>query len=76
MKKFLSIVIGLLLGLSVLFGTASPALAKVKVKGYYRKNSTYVQPYYRTNPDKKKWNNWSSQGNYNPYSGKKGYKKW
>lgn len=50
------------------------AVSKVKVRGYTKKNGTYVKPHYRTAPDKKKSNNWSSKGNVNPYTGKKGYK--
>lgn len=42
------------------------------VRGYYRKDGTYVQPHYRTAPDRNIHNNYSTQGNYNPYSGKEG----
>jgi hypothetical protein len=44
--------------------------AQVKVKGYYRKNGTYVQPHYRSNPDGNPYNNYSYPGNVNPYTGK------
>jgi len=44
--------------------------AQVKVRGYYRKNGTYVQPHYRSNPDGNPYNNWSYPGNANPYTGK------
>lgn len=44
--------------------------AQVKVKGYYRKDGTYVQPHYRSNPDGNPYNNWSYPGNVNPYTGK------
>ncbi|MES1923110.1 hypothetical protein MHBO_004651, partial [Bonamia ostreae] len=27
------------------------------VRGHFRSNGTYVQPYYRTEPDGVKWNN-------------------
>lgn len=46
------------------------ATAQVKVKGYYRKDGTYVQPHYRSNPDGNPYNNWSYPGNTNPYTGK------
>lgn len=46
------------------------------VRGYYRSNGTYVKPYYRSYSDGYKWNNWSSYGNYNPYTGAKGYRYW
>lgn len=46
------------------------AEAAVSVKGYYRKNGTYVQPHMRSNPDGNPYNNWSFPGNTNPYTGK------
>jgi hypothetical protein len=45
--------------------------AQVKVKGYYRKNGTYVKPHYRSSPDSNPYNNYSFPGNTNPYTGKK-----
>lgn len=47
----------------------------IYVKGYKRKDGTYVKGYYRSVPDRDKTNNWSSKGNVNPVTGKKGYKK-
>lgn len=49
------------------------AHAYTRVKGYTKKNGTYVMPHYKTSPDSTRWNNWSTKGNYNPFSGKKGY---
>ena len=43
------------------------------VHGYYRKNGTYVQPHYRSNADGNPYNNYSTIGNYNPYTGQPGY---
>jgi len=48
--------------------------AVVRVKGYYRKDGTYVAPHYRSDPDGKFYNNWSTKGNVNPFTGKKGTK--
>lgn len=42
------------------------------VDGYVRKDGTYVPPHVRTTPDQYKFNNYSSQGNINPYTGQKG----
>lgn len=50
------------------------AYAVVSVKGYYRSNGTYVAPHYRSNPDGNVYNNWSTKGNVNPYTGKAGTK--
>lgn len=55
---------------------ASNVDASVRVRGYTTKRGTYVAPSYRSNPDRVKFNNYSSKGNYNPYSGKKGYLNW
>ena len=55
----------------VTFAQTSPS---VKVHGYTKKNGTYVEPYKRTKGDKTRINNYSTKGNSNPYTGKKGYK--
>lgn len=45
----------------------------VKVKGYYKPSTgSYVAPHYKTSPNKTKFDNYSTKGNYNPYTGKKG----
>lgn len=54
-------------------GSAAQA-ASTSVKGYFKSDGTYVQPHYRTTPDSSRMNNWSTQGNVNPYSGKSGTK--
>ena len=46
--------------------------ADVNVKGYYRKDGTYVQPHHRSNPNNTPYDNWSTQGNINPYTGEEG----
>lgn len=50
-----------------------PALAwagDVDVRGYFRRDGTYVRPHYRSVPDGNPYNNWSYPGNVNPYTGK------
>ncbi|MCW8174280.1 hypothetical protein D8B25_02525 [Verminephrobacter aporrectodeae subsp. tuberculatae] len=42
------------------------------VRGYTKKDSTYVQPHHATNRDNTKSNNYSHKGNVNPYTGKEG----
>lgn len=44
------------------------------IKGYTKKDGTYVAPSHATNPDGTKSNNWSQKGNVNPYTGKEGTK--
>ena len=41
----------------------------VFVNGYMKSNGTYVQPHYRSAPDGNVYNNWSTVGNTNPYTG-------
>lgn len=46
-----------------------------RVKSHINKNGSYIPSHRRTNPRTyKPRNNWSSSGNINPYTGKKGYK--
>lgn len=42
------------------------------VQGHVRRDGTYVQPYHRTAPDGNRFNNYSTQGNVNPYTGQMG----
>lgn len=42
------------------------------VRGYTRKDGTYVAPHYRSAPDRNPYNNYSSRGNINPYTGEQG----
>src|SRR5262245_15268165 len=42
------------------------------VRGYARKDGTYVAPHRQSNPDKNFNNNWSTNPNTNPYTGKQG----
>jgi len=77
MKKFVTFVASFLIAVSVLLGSAGNALAYTYVHGYYKPSTgRYVMPYYRTNANSYKFDNFSSRGNYNIFTGKKGYKKW
>lgn len=42
------------------------------VRGHYRKDGSYVQPHYRSAPDSTVTNNYSFEGNRNPYTGNVG----
>jgi hypothetical protein len=42
------------------------------VRGYTTKSGTYVAPHRQTNPNGTKFDNWSTKGNINPYTGKPG----
>lgn len=71
MKKLL---LALILVIGFLFIQTGSVEAAVRVRGYARSNGTYVMPYYRSNPDSLRYNNYSSWGNYNPYDGSRGYR--
>lgn len=58
---------------AILVSNASLA-ATHSVKGYTKKNGTYVASHRKTTADHSKANNWSTKGNTNPYTGKKGTK--
>jgi hypothetical protein len=45
-----------------------------QVRGYEKKDGTYVAPHQQTNPNATKADNYSTKGNVNPYTGKKGTK--
>jgi hypothetical protein len=60
--------------LILLFSTLAFARG-TSVKGYTKKNGTYVQPHRKSSANSTKLDNYSYQGNVNPYNGKKGYKK-
>jgi hypothetical protein len=63
-----------LISFVVCVALAAPALSQSShyVRGYVRKDGTYVSPHYQTNPDSSVQNNWSTRGNVNPYTGKVG----
>lgn len=55
----------------ILFLSVQTAFASY-TKGYYRSNGTYVNGYYKTNANSTKLDNYSTKGNYNPYTNKRG----
>lgn len=54
------------------FAALPAAAGSNQVDGYTRKDGTYVAPHQRTNPDNNRANNYGSQGNYNPNTGREG----
>lgn len=70
MKK-LFLVLALLVGL--LSFSPSAEARTTRVKGYLKPSTgRYVAPHYKTTPNRSKFDNFSTKGNYNPYSGKIG----
>lgn len=52
--------------------TSTAAFADELVQGYTRSDGTYVEPHYRSSPNQYRDDNYSSQGNTNPYTGERG----
>ena len=73
MKKFL--IFFLLATFSFSSFSQSKSSSDVYVKSYTRSNGTVVKGYYRTAPNSTNRDNFSTRGNVNPYTGKKGYVK-
>ena len=48
--------------------------AQTHVRGYTRKDGTYVAPHYRSSPNSTPYDNYSTRGNTNPYTGQTGTK--
>jgi hypothetical protein len=72
-KSIIGFALSLALALGF-FSTAKYAEAVVRVKSYYKPSTgRYVQSYYRSNSNTTKLDNYSTRGNSNPYTGKKGY---
>ena len=56
---------------AVLFTAPAFAQGIVQHRGYWN-GGTYVAPHYQTAPDGNRGNNWGTQGNVNPYTGRPG----
>ncbi|MBP2230789.1 hypothetical protein J2847_004098 [Azospirillum agricola] len=54
----------------VLVSTAS--LADTYTRGYVRRDGTYVQPHFSTPRNSNPFDNYSTRGNVNPYTGQAG----
>lgn len=64
--------IAVLLALCALLFVSVAEARGVRVRGYTRKDGTYVAPHYRSAPNSSRSDNYSTRGNYNPYTGKPG----
>jgi hypothetical protein len=63
----------LVLALLTVLMLSSAASAADYVRGYMRRDGSYVPGHYRSSADGYRYNNYSTQGNYNPYTGRSGY---
>lgn len=55
-----------------LLAASAPVLADQMVQGHIRSDGTYVAPYMRSTPNGTSADNYSTQGNYNPYTHQRG----
>ncbi len=71
-RRLLHRALASLLTLAIFAPGLAIAGGPVHVRGYVRKDGTYVAPHYRSAPDGNFSNNWSTKGNFNPYTGAAG----
>ncbi len=58
LKKLLAVVVTV----AGILAVSSPVYAYTSVRGYYRSNGTYVQPYVRSSPNALKYDNYGYTG--------------
>jgi len=59
-------------GLAVLFIAPAFAQGIVLHRGYVTRDGIYHVPHYQTAPNGTRLDNWSTQGNSNPFTGRRG----
>lgn len=75
--KISTLLVVFALFVGVLFAGPSKVEAYQRVSGYTRRSTgTYVMPYYRSTPNRYKFDNYSAKYNSNPFTGRRGYKSW
>jgi hypothetical protein len=62
-------------GIALVLAAETAFAGDQSVRGYYRQDGTYVAPYHRTTPNKNLYDNYSSRGNLNPWTGQQGSKR-
>ena len=55
--------------------SASQAARTHSVEPHYTRSGKFVPGHMQTNPDHTKIDNWSTSGNVNPFTGRRGHKK-
>ena len=51
---------------------AGASFADTWVNGYYKRDGTYVPGHFRSSSNQTNWDNYSTQGNRNPFTGESG----
>lgn len=67
MKKFLLSLLSV-----IAISTMVSAQSYRYQNGYYRTNGTYVSGHYKSNSNNTNWDNYSTRGNRNPFTGNNG----
>lgn len=57
---------------ALLATSVSASATDVYQQGYVRSDGTYVQPHHQTAPNDTRYDNYSTRGNVNPYTGQAG----
>ena len=71
MKK---IIIALILFVGLISFSIQAEARITNVRGYYKPSTgRYVAPHYKTTPNRTRFDNFSTKGNSNPFTGKRGY---
>lgn len=72
MKRIISVFLIIASLLFIVPVISTQAYAVTRVKGYTKNSGTYVAPHFKQSPNKTKFDNFSTKGNINPFTGKKG----
>jgi hypothetical protein len=51
---------------------SNSVMSDTYVNGYFKQDGTYVEPHFRSNQNNNRYDNYSTQGNVNPYNGNYG----
>lgn len=75
MKRLILVAAFIAASVAPILVAPSEALAcDTYVSGYTRSDGTYVSGHYRSCPNNTTLDNWTTRGNYNPYTGEPGYR--
>ena len=68
----LALLVVLLVPFSLAARGPSGRYGPVRVRPHMTNRGNYVAPHMRTAPNRSRYDNWSTRGNLNPYTGKRG----
>jgi hypothetical protein len=56
----------------ICIGISGATYSDTWVDGHYKRDGTYVPGHFRSSPNTTNWDNYTTQGNRNPYTGESG----